>query len=74
MEKIIQQYGDLAPKIFKSITSDNGSEFATLKESVPFADVYYASFERGTNEKQNSLLLRFFLREKGLMMFLRKLY
>ncbi len=68
IRKIIQQYGDLAPKIFKSITSDNGSEFATLSEIVPFADVYYAhpysSFERGTNEKQNSLLRRFFPKGK----------
>ena len=55
MEKIVQQYDDLAPKIFISITSDNGGEFALLNESVPFADIYYAhpysSFERGTNEK-----------------------
>lgn len=70
MSKIIQQYGDLAPKVFKSITSDNGSEFSSLKEAVPFADVYYAhpysSFERGTNEKQNSLLRRFFPKGKRL--------
>ncbi|MEE0859213.1 MAG: IS30 family transposase, partial [Acutalibacteraceae bacterium] len=68
IRKNIQQYGDLAPKIFKSITSDNGSEFATLSEIVPFADVYYAhpysSFERRTNEKQNSLLRRFFPKGK----------
>lgn len=68
MRKIIEQYGDLAPKVFKSITSDNGSEFASLKEVIPFADIYYAhpysSFERGTNEKQNSLLRRFFPKGK----------
>jgi len=28
--KILNRYGALAPKIFKSITSDNGSEFAEL--------------------------------------------
>ena len=68
MRKIIQQYDDLAPKIFKSITSDNGREFASLKDVIPFADIYYAhpysSFERGTNEKQNSLLRRFFPKGK----------
>lgn len=68
MKKIIEQYGDLAPKVFKSITCDNGSEFASLKEVIPFADIYYAhpysSFERGTNEKQNSLLRRFFPKGK----------
>lgn len=35
---------------------------------MPFADIYYAhpysSFERGTNEKQNSLLRRFFPKGK----------
>lgn len=70
MRKIISQFGDKAPKIFKSITSDNGSEFSNLKEAVPFADIYYAhpysSFERGTNEKQNSLLRRFFPKGKRL--------
>ncbi len=55
ISKIINQYGELSPKIFKSITSDNGSEFSELSKAMPFADIYYAhphsSFERGTNEK-----------------------
>ena len=58
------QFGDKADKVFKSITVYNGSEFATLSDAVPFANVYfahpYSSFERGTNEKQNSLIRRFF--------------
>ena len=70
IKKIVEQFGDKAKDIFKSITADNGSEFALLKESVPFADVYfahpYSSFERGTNEKQNSLLRRFFPKGKSL--------
>lgn len=70
MEKIISQFGDKADKIFKSITADNGSEFATLTDTISFADVYfthpYSSFERGTNEKQNSLLRRFFPKNKSL--------
>lgn len=70
IKKIVEQFGDKAKDIFKSITADNGSEFASLAESVPFADVYfahlYSSFERGTNEKQNSLLRRFFPKGKSL--------
>ena len=50
--------------IFKSITSDNGSEFATLTEAVKStAEVYfthpYSSWERGTNENHNGMIRRF---------------
>lgn len=62
LRSIIQSYGEPS-KIFKSITSDNGSEFAKLTEDFSDITVYYAhpysSFERGTNEKQNSLVRRF---------------
>lgn len=55
--------------IFKSITSDNGSEFSTLPSILPQTTIYYAhpysSFERGTNEKQNSLVRRFFPKGKS---------
>ena len=51
-------------EIFKSITSDNGSEFATLTEAVStVAEVYfthpYSSWERGTNENHNGMIRRF---------------
>lgn len=51
-------------KLFKSITSDNESEFAGLTEMLlGLSDVYfahpYASWERGTNEKHNGILRRF---------------
>ena len=63
LKKIIEEYKELAPAVFKSITSDNGSEFAKLREVAEYIDIYYAhpysSFERGTNEKQNSLVRRF---------------
>lgn len=69
LRKIMREYGKSAPKIFKSITADNGSEFAHLSEAVPFAKIYYAhpysSCERGTNEKQNSLVRRFFPKGKS---------
>lgn len=52
-----------ATKIFKSITVDNGSEFASLPEDFSDIAIYYAHpyapYERGTNEKQNSLVRRF---------------
>ena len=58
------EYGENFDKIFKSITSDNGSEFAQLSNTLPNTKIYYAhpysSFERGTNEKQNSLIRYFY--------------
>ena len=69
INKIKAIYGDDFPRVFKSITSDNGSEFCKLSEQLPETKVYYAhpysSFERGTNEKQNSLVRRFFPKGKG---------
>ena len=55
---------ELAHEIFKSITSDNGTEFASLVEAVKeVAEVYfthpYTSWERGTNENHNGMIRRF---------------
>ena len=62
--KIYDSFGNNASMIFKSITSDNGSEFVKLKEALPSVDIYYShpysSFERRTNEKQNSLIRYFY--------------
>jgi IS30 family transposase len=67
--EIMDEYGNLAPKLFKTITSDNGSEFTHLGEAVPFAKIYYthpySSCERGTNENQNGLVRRFFPKGKS---------
>ncbi|MDQ0158048.1 IS30 family transposase [Robertmurraya andreesenii] len=58
-------YGPLFPKVFKTITSDNGSEFSELATSVEKdgTDIYfthpYTSCERGTNERHNGLIRRF---------------
>ncbi len=63
MEKTAALYGSSFSSVFKAITSDNGAEFAQLSKAVPGVDVYYAdpysSYQRGTNEKQNSLIRRF---------------
>ena len=65
MQKIAALYGESFEKVFKSITCDNGSEFADLGRYLPKSTkVYYAhpysAYERGINEKQNSLVRRFF--------------
>lgn len=69
MQEIMAEYGDLAPKIFKTITADNGSEFTHLQEALPFTKVYYAHpytpSERGTNENQNGIVRRFFPKGKS---------
>lgn len=67
--KICNRLGTKAAEVFKSITSDNGSEFAKLTETLPSTDIYYAhpysSWERGTNEKQNSLVRYFYPKGKS---------
>lgn len=51
-------------QLFKTVTSDNGSEFSGLHDALKdVADVYfshpYASWERGTSENQHKLIRRF---------------
>ena len=64
------QYGERFASVFRSITSDNGSEFAALSEQLPEMTIYYAhpysSYEHGLNEKQNSLIRRFFPQGRSL--------
>ncbi|MGM0123769.1 hypothetical protein IGI37_001143 [Enterococcus sp. AZ194] len=50
--------------LFKTITSDNGTEFSGLSELLKgVTDVYfthpYSSWERGTNENHNGIIRRF---------------
>lgn len=55
-------------KIFKSFTSDNGSEFSNYKDIIKYINVMiyfahpYSSWERGTNEKNNGLI-RYFIKK-----------
>ncbi len=64
-------YGELFPQVFKTITSDNGSEFSNLSASLEgITDVYfarpYASHERGSNERHNGLLRRYIPKGKAI--------
>ena len=65
-----KSYGDMFHRVFKTITSDNGSEFSGLIEALPDVGVYfahpYSSGERGTNEKQNSIVRRFIPKGKDM--------
>jgi IS30 family transposase len=59
------EYVDKFDKVFKTLTTDNGSEFARLQEleAISKTLVYYAhpfsSWEKGTNERHNGLIRRF---------------
>jgi IS30 family transposase len=64
-EAIIDAMMDLPPSWIKTITFDNGTEFAGHElitrengASIYFADPY-ASYQRGTNENTNGLIRRF---------------
>ena len=64
LEKLFQRIGDQYRKIFKTITADNGSEFANLSHleergiGIYFTHPY-SSCEKGTVERHNRLLRRF---------------
>lgn len=59
------EYKERFSLIFKTITTDNGSEFSLLStlEQVSDTKVFfahpYSSFEKGSNERHNGLLRRF---------------
>ena len=60
LRELRQEFGEDFRKLFKTITCDNGCEFAAAKEMEQFAPIYYchpySSWERGTNENQNKLI------------------
>jgi len=65
-----KEYGEHFNAIFKTITFDNGSEFAnsTAIEQNGRTSVFYAhpysSFERGTNENWNGIVRRFIPKDR----------
>jgi len=69
LDMLERRYGEMFPRIFLSITVDNGSEFADcagmekscLSEEQRTKLFYchpYSSWERGSNENQNKLIRR----------------
>ncbi len=64
-DKLREYYGSKWNRIFKSITTDNGSEFADLSdlEQVSKTLVYYAhpytSCDKGSVERHNGLIRRY---------------
>lgn len=72
MNRLLKQSGTLFSSVFKTITSDNGSEFAELTVSLEKekTEVYfthpYTSSERGTNERHNGLIRRFIPKGKAI--------
>ncbi|OJG20106.1 integrase [Enterococcus canis] len=64
IQQLISEYGYSFSHIFRSITADNGSEFAQLSETLTGqSEVYfthpYTSCERGTNENHNRMIRRY---------------
>ena len=69
LDRLERKWGDMFKKVFKSITVDNGSEFASYiemeksvlseeKRTFIFYCHPYSSWERGTNENTNRLIRR----------------
>ena len=69
-EKVRKYFDNKFSDVFKSITTDNGSEFAELSklEEETKTLVYYAhpysSWEKGSNERHNRLVRRFIAKGK----------
>lgn len=72
LEKLKEHFGDRFPKVFRSITADNGSEFTDLESvlkpwnSTVYYSHPYSSWERGTNERHNGLIRRFIPKGKAI--------
>lgn len=71
MNQLQRDFGELFPQVFKTITSDNGSEFSNLTVGLQdVTDVYfcrpYSPYERGSNERHNGLLRRYIPKGKAI--------
>src|SRR5699024_6694079 len=71
MEQLYKQIDNKASSLFKTMTSDNGSEFAGIHEllkhkTAVFFARPYASYERRTKEYQQKLIHRFIPKGKCL--------
>lgn len=64
MEQLKEQYGDKFSQVFRTITTDNGNEFAAFSAFETFGTkVYfahpYSAWERPVNERTNRILRKF---------------
>ena len=64
MRKLYDEFGERFPQVFRTITTDNGSEFSAFSNMEAYgAKVYfahpYSSWERPINERTNRILRRF---------------
>lgn len=72
IQQLRNQYKTAFSSIFKTITSDNGSEFSELVSAVKDEQtkIYYThpytSSERGSNERHNGLIRRFIPKGKSI--------
>jgi len=71
METLLSEYGENYSEVFKSITGDNGSEFANLSDlEKKGIGVYfthpYSSYEKGCVECHNRMLRRFIPKGKSI--------
>ncbi|WP_300383414.1 IS30 family transposase [Clostridium sp.] len=72
ISKLKIEFGDKFSQVFKTITSDNGSEFSMLSDIEKDTDtkVYfthpYSSFEKGCNERHNGMIRRFIPKGKSI--------
>lgn len=72
LNELKKSLGQRFEKVFRSITADNGSEFADLAPLLQqwhcraYFTHPYSSWERGTNERHNGLLRRFIPKGKSI--------
>lgn len=71
MKQLYAQYGEQFNRIFCTITTDNGSEFAAFSEFETLGtEIYfahpYSAWERPVNERSNRLLRRFIPKGKSI--------
>lgn len=72
LRAIQRYYGKNYSKIFKTITIDNGVEFADIQGMKRFSSTQfyychpYSSWERGTNENRNKMIRRFIPKGKDI--------
>ena len=71
VKSVIDGFGVMASCVFKSVTGDNGSEFARLaglaNQGIKVYFTHpYSSWEKGTNECHNRLLRRFIPKGKSM--------